>query len=168
MRAPLKRTTRLIGARWLREEVSRGVTEGDGVGNVQEKETASICGATVMSNNQDNNQSWVDHGIGIPTVKKSGVNPVTANQTYNQEEINTSVPNKIGIIIVENKKRRTYDGLEHNETMGLDTELNKNVDNMNVENMDHDITSNKDGYKDPKNAKGAGSRLRACLALWVL
>lgn len=143
MRAPLRKATKLIGARWLRDggappemEQSGRPTDGDNYGaNVATEQIRdNDKGAINAIFTQQNHVRGGSHGI-------SNVSGLT-------DGMDKGGKNKQGINVIESKKRRTDNGLEHGNIMGSNTELGMDSETEEVVSMEHDNIS--------KNVEEAG------------
>lgn len=63
------------------------------------------------------------------------------------------------ITTIENKKRKTGDGLDPEGEVSANTELHLGLDNEEIIDMDQDITKISSGLNVPKNELKAGSKL---------
>ena len=73
------------------------------------------------------------------------------------EENNKSNPNKRGISVIENKKRRTGDGPDLDGPTNNNTELDMGSDEEYVMGMDQDMHRNSNKFDGSKNGQMAGS-----------
>lgn len=148
MRAPLRRQQKLIGAKWLREG-------HDDDRNFSENGTWS---SNRWMNNTPPNQGLNGENQGTENNQSRGKGAQTAVSNENEIRMETSQPNPVkkGVTIIENKKRRTDDGLGQEDGINKNTELNVDSDEEDMESMEHDAPKNPIHINDPKNVKLAG------------
>lgn len=156
MRAPLRSQVKPIGAKWLRsgsdEDPWNTGKEGERMNSVSEgnnhipkssPQTMQVDTAGGLSGRKiQTTTEGVNLGIGGDNI----TDPIIQGSTS---------------IIIDSKKRRTDDGLGHNNGMGRSTEMSKESDgedDMFVENGPVNVI-------DPKNVKEAGTQGGTRLAL---
>lgn len=154
MRAPFKKQTNMIGARWLR----------DGNGE-NEQNTAA---PEMQRENTGDKSSPQNQGVSLIRGNKGGdVNHINldrgniqnSNEIGRQAEQTQPNPTKSGIISIENKKRRTGDGPEPIGDVSANTELNMGWDEDDTTEMDQDTVNNTNGPNGPKNEIKTGSEM---------
>lgn len=156
MRAPIRRQTKLIGAQWLHD--GNGNSDRNTVpGELQQ-------GVTVPKSSPQNQEAvrmGVDNGKDNNQIIDRSGKIQNLNEQEKQLPANQSYPKKSGVMIIENKKRRTGDGLD-DISENANTELDLGLEE---DNMDQDMQHNKDDSNDTKNGKGADSGHGVRLAL---
>lgn len=156
MRAPLRKQTKLIGAKWLRTGGDEFTSEM-GTGENSQQQNPKVTGegvdlgTKITDMNVDRN---ITEGI-TDNTQLVGDNSVTSNLNVQISGEKCGKAGKRNVMILENKKRRTDSG----HGIGPNTELDGDSDGEEWENMDQESG---DG---PKNVNGAGSEDRARLAL---
>lgn len=154
MRAPFKKQTNMIGARWLRDgngEMERNTAMPEMQRrNTGEKSVPQNLGVSLFGGNKggDINQPNLDSG-----------NIQNLNEYARLEEQTQSNPIKSGVILIENKKRRTGDGPEPRGDVSATTELNMGLDEDDTIEMDQDSVNNSNGPNGSKNVLEAGSEV---------
>lgn len=156
MRAPLRRQTKMIGAKWLRTGEDEFTSE-KGTGVNSQQQNPKVTGGEVdlepkiTDMNVDGNRT---EGI-TDNMHLGGDNSVTSNLNDQISGENSGKAGKRNITILENKKRRTNSG----HVIGPSTELDVDSEGEEWENRDQESEGG------PKNVNGAGSGDRARLAL---
>lgn len=166
MRAPFRRQTSLIGAKWLREG-------GDADRNLPTeftRDSQNPTGIPAQNQGLDMNGEGLDRhnenqGNVTNQVQQKGEKSSFSNEGELQENNNQSNPVKKGVKIIENKKRRTDDGLVQAVDINRNTELDMGSEDENIENMEHDSQINSITVSDPKNVIMAGLVKEARLEL---
>ncbi|KAK1390731.1 hypothetical protein POM88_018909 [Heracleum sosnowskyi] len=146
--------TNLVGSRWLRD----GSMEEDGG-----RKTASMNSGGTQSDGQPipYNQPAKAHGDNQGDTSnrdkdRSGKN-LFLNKGDNSAGLNISNPMKKGVVIMDNKKRRTGDGPNQHHGLGENTELCLGSDEESIDGMDQDQNKISIATDDPKNVFVAGS-----------
>lgn len=154
MRAPLRKQTRLVGSRWLRNDtLSDQNTATNDAGNLR----------TTMNQAPRNQEVVVTDGINQGD-KESQNKEIGGNQAnlkkQNPVEIgNISNTEKGGVTVVENKKRRTNYGLDADNEMGQRTELMTGYEEEEIQEMDHDVNCPNNSKNGPEASSVKGARL---------
>lgn len=134
MRAPLRRPTKLIGARWLRDGNDDGdwntATDKSWGLNEREKFAPPNQGSGTGGENQGR-QSF--------QAKDKGANNVFSKVVESDVESSQLNPNNTGITVIENKKRRTDDGPTGPSEVSKNTELDMGLNVEEIVNMDQDM-----------------------------
>lgn len=149
MRAPLRRQTRMVGEKWLRNETGE-IQASSGEGS--QKWMIEEAGP----NFSERGFFGGKYGEGIVKNHANGEISGKPNKSYQNLGANTEVRVSKGVTILENKKRRTDMGFGN--VMGLNTEIGGESEEETIEKMDQDINV------DPKNVFVAGSESRARLS----
>lgn len=157
MRAPLRRQTKLIGAKWLRTGGDDFTTAEMGTWGSSQQQNPVVSGkgvdlgAKITDMNVDRNriESSTDN------MQLVGDNSVTSNLNVQISGEKIGKAGKRNVTIMENKKRRTDSG----HVIGPNTELDVDSEGEEWENMDQESEGGS------KNVNGAGSEDRARLAL---
>ncbi|KAK1405025.1 hypothetical protein POM88_004630 [Heracleum sosnowskyi] len=152
MRASFKKQTNLIGSWWLRDgsDDSEWNTVASSVDGERKSEnfTPENQGAVVTVENQGQDRQQT---------KDSGGNADFLKQNNLSKEGKQTNPNNSGIIIIENKKRRTEYGLGQNTEMEGSTELLSGLSEEDITRMDQDMDTTNISNMDSKNGPEAGS-----------
>lgn len=123
MRASLRKRTNLVGSRWLRD---------GGAGEDGDSSTASMISGELQKT--VNHIPDSQHTKDMSNLKKDmGGKQNATNLGANPSSFNKSNPTKIGVVIVDNKKRRTSDGLNQKHGPTENTELCLGSDDDNVD-----------------------------------
>lgn len=145
MRAPLRRPTKLIGAKWLREgssESGRNFTGGEEHKVEDEDES-------VTKNQGSDKQGESQRNVNYPQDYRGGNSSNSKHQEAVQQTSKSS-PTNGGIRTIENKKRRTGSGPDQHIELGNEiedqTDPVEEVEDLNNPNM----------QVDPKNVIEAG------------
>ncbi|KAM6586585.1 uncharacterized protein LOC115717479 [Cannabis sativa] len=158
MKAPFRRSTKLIGEQWLRNsghgDTARRTGGGENHGGFH-----GIEGASITTDFQGANDFSTNHGKGI--LISDSVDPHFAHSNPIAGTIMTDMVNKApvikkGPILVENKKRRTIDEMDQVNGLGSNTELGPETDDDNDQ-----VSMEQDNISSPKNLNGAGLGARA-------
>lgn len=140
MRAPLRRQTKLIDAKWLvdgRADDRNLPVDGLGTSNRP---------ANIIPPNQGFNFNGENQG------GKTGF----SNEIEIRKDKSQQNPTKKGVTVIENKKRRTDDGLDQVNDSNLNTELDLGSEEGDGMSIEQDVEKNPNIIHDPKNVKMAG------------
>lgn len=156
MRAPLRRQTKLIGAKWLRTGGDEFTSEM-GTGENSQQQNPKVTGEEVDLGAKITDMNVDRNGIeGImDNMHLVGDNSVTSNLNAQISGERSGKAGKRNITILENKKRRTNSG----HVIGPNTKLDVDSEGEEWENMDQESEGG------PKNVNEAGFEDRARLAL---
>ncbi|KAL8096524.1 hypothetical protein AgCh_037471 [Apium graveolens] len=156
MRAPLRKQTKLIGAKWLRNGDGEFPAKDDaGESSQQQDPGDSANGAISGAKNSDLNVIN-DKVVAITDMMQVvGDTSAILNSNNIMSGEKGTKAGKRNVTILENKKRRTDTG----HVMGLNTELDVDSEEEDCENMDQETENG------PKNVTVAGSESRARLVL---
>lgn len=148
MRAPFRRQTKLIGAKWLRdggEDTSRNTV--DGKEKYQEREDNSVA------RNQGQGYASENYGGSHYHHNDKGTDSGFSNS---KDQCNKPPNVNADIIIIENKKRKTDNGLDQNIELGKENTTKVGLPEETTE-MDHDLDNISDNILGSKNVEKAGS-----------
>lgn len=146
MRAPLRRQTKLIGAKWSRdgsEEVSRRNVTGEGRSSMREDDS--------VAQNQGLGSTGDNHGRQHYHNNDKGAKGAVSNPNELSEQLNKSIPEDTDILIIENKKRKTDNGPNPN------IELGNEVDVGSIDEMEQDLEKKPTLHMISKNGRKADS-----------
>lgn len=153
MRAPFRRQTKQIGAQWLRDG-SGSSNRNTGLNGMQNGGT----GPQSSPQNQESVKGGENQGRSTDHIFDKLGNSVSSNVQKKQLEPNQSYLIKPGVMIIENKKRRTGQEMDNISNTELDMGFEE-------DEMDQDTQTNPNTSNDPKNDKRASSGDRVRLAL---
>lgn len=101
------------------------------------------------------NQGWELNGENQGSVtnisKDSGTKTINLKEKEIRKESNQSNSVKTGVTVIENKKRRTDDGLGLADDVNKNTELDMGLDEDDVISMEQETQDSPKIIKDPKN-----------------
>uniref|UniRef100_A0A803PTS4 Zinc knuckle CX2CX4HX4C domain-containing protein n=1 Tax=Cannabis sativa TaxID=3483 RepID=A0A803PTS4_CANSA len=158
MKAPFRRSTKLIGEQWLRNGVPGDTARRTG-GRENHGGVRGIEGASIPTNFQGVNAFSTNRGEGI--LSSDLVDPPFAQSNPITGIVITDMVNKVasikkGTILVENKKRGTLEEVDQSNGLGFNTELGPESDEENDQ-----VSMEQDNISSPKNLSGAGLDARA-------
>lgn len=159
MRAPFRRQTKMIGAKWLRN--GNGDDRNFAAGNSQ----SSNRETNVMPQNQGLHSKGEDQGDKVNQIMDNGGNISLLKENEIRTANSQFSSMKKGITVIESKKRRTDDGLGHTGDINKNTELNMGSEEDNIESMEQDVEQSPIFATSPKNVRVAGlvSEIRQAL-----
>lgn len=131
----LRRQTKLIGAKWLRDG------NNDGRNSSTEKAwngNRNIDFTPTKIKNQDCDINGENQGGVTTESKELGVKGAYSKDKEVMKENNQSIFIKLGVTITENKKRRTDDGMGLVDDVKKNTELDKGLDGDDIVNIEQE------------------------------
>lgn len=144
MRAPLRRQTKMIGAKWLRD------------GSTDDRNPVADAAWTrteVMNQDPRNQEKDLNDGENLVRATNTGANEGILNGMDTRKDKSQHNPEKKGVTIIESKKRKTGVGPDQiNEVMNS-TELDLGSEEESDTRMDQDTQIDS---TIPKNVKLAG------------
>lgn len=152
MRAPFRRQTKLIGVKWLRD----GSTKNDRR-NTTREENSSEREDNSVARNQGLDPTGDNHGGQSDHIYDTGAKSANSKSKDLSVQANKSTPDVTETLIIENKKRKTGNGLNPN------IELGNEMDVGLTDQMDQDQINISASQTVSKNGEKADSVTGVCL-----